>query len=42
VLLGKLGEGTYSEVFRAVERKSGFMCALKVLKKQKIRELGME
>lgn len=41
-MLGKIGEGSYSEVFRAVERKSGFLCALKVLEKQKMREMGVQ
>jgi hypothetical protein len=30
-IVGKLGEGSYSEVYRAVEKRSGFLCALKVL-----------
>lgn len=30
-IVGKLGEGSYSEVYRAVEKRSGFVCALKVL-----------
>lgn len=40
--MGKIGEGSYSEVFRAVERRSGFVCALKVLEKQKMREMGVQ
>ena len=35
-LLEKAGEGTYSQVFRAVERSSGFVCSLKILSKDKI------
>jgi aurora kinase, other len=38
----KIGEGSYSEVYLAVERRSGFVCALKVLEKWKMRELGVE
>lgn len=42
MVLGKIGEGTYSEVFKAVERRSGFVCALKVLEKQKMREMSVQ
>lgn len=41
VVLGKIGEGTYSEVFKAMERRSGFVCALKVLEKQKMRKMSV-
>lgn len=30
-IVSKIGEGTYSEVFKAVEKESGFLCALKIL-----------
>ena len=30
-IVSKLGEGTYSEVFRAVHKETGFLCAIKVL-----------
>jgi serine/threonine protein kinase len=38
IVFEKLGEGTYSEVFRALESKTGFLCALKILNKQRLRE----
>jgi hypothetical protein len=30
-IVSKIGEGTYSEVFKAMEKESGFLCALKIL-----------
>lgn len=42
MLLGKIGEGSYSEVFKAVHKESGFLCALKVLEKWKMRELSVQ
>ena len=32
-IIKKIGQGNYSEVFSAYERKSGFLCAIKKLKK---------
>jgi serine/threonine protein kinase len=37
--LEKIGEGSYSEVFKAVEKRTGFVCAVKVMLKTKMREL---
>lgn len=41
-ILAKIGEGSYSEVYKAIEKRSGFVCALKVLEKWKMRELGVQ
>jgi serine/threonine protein kinase len=40
-ILSKLGEGTYSEVFRAVHKATGFLCAIKILEKWKMIELNV-
>ena len=36
-ILKKVGEGSYSEVFSAVERHSGMVCALKKIDKKSIK-----
>lgn len=41
-ILGKIGEGSYSEVYKAIEKRSGFVCALKVLEKWKMSELCVQ
>jgi aurora kinase len=38
-LLKKMGSGSYSEVYMAMEKRSGFICALKILEKQKMKEM---
>ena len=38
LLLGKLGEGSYSEVYKAIDKETGFVIALKILSKAQIRE----
>lgn len=38
----KLGEGAYSQVFMAMERKTGLLCSVKVLEKEKIRTLKVQ
>jgi len=30
-IINKIGEGTYSKVFSVVHRKTGFLCALKIM-----------
>jgi aurora kinase, other len=37
-LLNKMGEGSYSEVYKAVDKSTGFLCALKILAKQQMQE----
>ena len=41
-LVKKIGEGSYSQVWLAVEKQTGFICALKVLNKQSMREQQLE
>lgn len=38
----KVGEGTYSQVFKAMEKRTGFICSLKTLNKEKMKALKME
>ena len=40
-MLEKAGEGTYSEVYKAVEKTSGFVCSLKILNKDKLAKMGV-
>ena len=42
LLLGRLGKGTYSEVFLTIEKEAGFICALKALEKERMRAMGVE
>jgi len=42
ILLGRMGQGSYSEVFRAMEKTTGWIFALKVLSKEQIKELEQE
>jgi len=35
-LIRKLGEGTYSKVYQAWHKKTGIICAMKVLDKKKV------
>jgi len=37
-----MGQGSYSEVFRAMEKTTGWIFALKVLSKEQIKELEQE
>jgi aurora kinase, other len=37
----KLGEGTYSKVYQACHKKTGLICALKILDKKKVIETDM-
>lgn len=41
-LLNKIGEGTYCQVFKGVDKRSGFVCALKVMNKKKMKELQVQ
>lgn len=41
-ILGKIGEGSYSEVFRVVHRKTGAIFALKIIKKEVIKKMMIE
>jgi aurora kinase, other len=41
ILLEKAGQGTYSEVYKAVEKSSGFVCSLKILNKEKMINMGV-
>ena len=37
ILLKKVGEGSYSEAYLALEKRIGFLCVLKILKKKYIK-----
>jgi serine/threonine protein kinase len=41
ILMRKLGEGTYSKVYQACHKKTGLICALKILDKKRVIETDM-